>query len=218
MNIDNTTFPILDCIENNILTNNILTYLEDSGYSEDEISVIKRSLSLFINESLKIDYISKQLHKTLFDTPEYLKAKIMLQNSDEVTGLLLLPETTYPDFTNVPSYVDVNSLEYPINAILYIWLNYDNFDKRRGTFEYSWEEDEQRELLIIPIYYNEITQATKEFEMISNSEEYSEQEGRCWYGKIHDYVMSFIIYQEISLNNNKGQKQTIETNEVNFII
>ena len=46
--------------------------------------------------------------------------------------------------------------------------------------------------------------------MICNNElyatEYSEQGGRCWYGKIHDYVMSFLIYQEINLDNNKNQK------------
>lgn len=57
--------------------------------------------------------------------------------------------------------------------------------------------------------------------MICNNElyatEYSEQGGRCWYGKIHDYVMSFLIYQEINLENNRGQKQKIETNVVNFI-
>jgi len=35
--------------------------------------------------------------------------------------------------------------------------------------------------------------------------EYSEQEGRAWYGKIHDYVMSFLLFynnaETLSIND-----------------
>lgn len=221
MKINNITFPILDCIENNHLTDKIYSLLGGSGYEDDGIANIIRSLPAFFNENLIIDCISKEVHEQLLETSSFLKAKVMLQDSDELTGLLLLPDTIYADFSNVPDYVDVNTEDHPINVIFYTWTSFDNLQKRLGTFEEERGDDKGRDILIIPIHNNKITQATSQYHMICNDElygtEYSEQEGRCWYGKIHDYVMSFIIYQEINLNNNKGQKQIIGTNVVNVI-
>lgn len=221
MKINKNDFPILECIENNYLTDKIYSFLGSSGYEVDGITDIMKSLRAFFYGNIKIDCVSTVIHEQLLETPNFLKAKVMLQDSDEATGLLLLHDTIYSDLSNVPEYVDVNTEDYPISAIFYTWTSFDNLQKRLGTFEEEWGDDKGREILIIPIHNNKITQATSQYHMICNDElygtEYSEKEGRCWYGKIHDYVMSFLIYQEINLENNRGQKQKIETNVVNFI-
>lgn len=96
----NKAFPILDSIENNVLTSNIFTVLYNSGYSDVGIADIEENFPVFLNIPLKIDYISKELHERLLNVSNFFKAKVMLQNSDELTGLLLLPGTIYSDFSN----------------------------------------------------------------------------------------------------------------------
>ncbi|MBI3234603.1 MAG: hypothetical protein HYZ42_11275, partial [Bacteroidetes bacterium] len=63
--------------------------------------------------------------------------------------------------------------------------------------EELWDE-ESRTLIIIPIHNNRITQGTRQLEMIGNDEQFgddfSSRELRAWYGKIHDYVMSFLLF------------------------
>ena len=137
----NKAFPILDSIENNVLTNNIFNVLYNSGYTNDGIADIKKSFPVFLNTPLKIDYISQELHDLLLKTSNFFKARVMLQNSDELTGLLLLPDTIYSDFSNVPDYVDVDTTDYPINTILYAWSSFDNLDKRLGIFDEEWGDD-----------------------------------------------------------------------------
>lgn len=228
MKIDENKFPILGCIKNNKLTDKVFDMLDNSGFDDKGISDIKPSFDFFNGKQLQINYISATIHEKLSDTNNFVKAKSLLVNSPETTGLLLLPETVLPDFTNVPEYVDVDPKDYPINAILYSWLSSNNHDKisnkskledlqrriKAGETpppgadwdsymrdlqddEDSWDE-ESRTLIIIPIHSDRITQATNQYELTSNDEiygwEYSEREGRAWYGKIHDYVMSFILF------------------------
>ena len=242
--IDKNNFPILDCFKNNILTNQIHEMLQNSGYDMEGILSISESFDFFKNRNHKIFYIPKKIHEKLLDTNNFLKLKNRLKNSSETTGLLLLPESILPDFDNVPDYVDVDSNDYPINAILFSWLSYNNHDKisNRSQLEnlerkiksgekppqgadwnslmktlkendiWDKETNKNRSLLIIPVHFDRITQATKQFELTNNNEiygwEYSESEGRAWYGKIHDYVMSFLIYktelesEEINQNGN----------------
>ena len=82
---------------------------------------------------------------------------------------------------------------------MYSRLSSNNHDKVDGSFksEEAWEDDNGRTLFIVPICDHRITQATRQFDMTSCDEifgwDYSESEGRAWYGKIHDLVMSFIL-------------------------
>jgi hypothetical protein len=196
MKINENKFPILGCIKNNKLTDRIFEMLENSGFDNKAKIDIKASFDFFTNKQLQINYISSTIHEKLSDTNNFVKAKSLLINSPETTGLLLLPETVFPDFTNVPEYVDTDPKDYPINAVLYSWLSSDNHDRILNKEE-VWD-DEGKTLIIIPIHDERITQATHQYELISHNEiygwEYSNREGRAWYGKIHDYVMSFILF------------------------
>lgn len=209
--IDKNNFPILDCFKNNILTNQIHEMLHSSGYDKEGIASISESFKFFIGLKHKIDFIPIDIHEKCLDTKRFVSQKSKLLKSEQTVGLLLLPETILSDFSNVPDYVDVEIEDYPINAILFSWLSFDNHDKINGTFD-THGSNYGRELLILPIDKHRITQATNQYELTSNNEiygwEYSESEGRAWYGKIHDYVMSFLIYktelesEEINQNGN----------------
>ncbi len=228
MQINDRKFPILGSIENNKLTENVFNMLDNSGFDEKGVGDIRQSFDFFTGKNLQINYISSTIHEKILQTNNFIKAKSLLRNSPETTGLLLLPETILPDFSNVPDYVQVDPKDYPINAILYSWLSSNNHDKisnksklenlqqriRAGekppagadwdSLIETWQEsedewdEENRTLIIIPIDSKRITQATGQYELISNDEiygwEYSDQEGRAWYGKIHDYVMSFLLF------------------------
>jgi len=228
MKLTEDKFPILSCVENNILSEKIQEFLDRQVPDKEEQKEMLSSFPFFVNKRLQINYISKSIHEKLLDTSNFIKAKDLLKGSPQTVGLLLLPETIYPDFTNVPDYVDADPEDYPINAILYSWLSMDEHDKISNKYTLNdlkrrisegetapaganwdsliedlenpeeWGNDVDRELLILPIYDDGTTQATKQYEMQNNDEiygwEYSEQEGRSWYGKIHDYVMSFILF------------------------
>jgi hypothetical protein len=197
--INEQTFPILACLNDNIMSDGIQVMLEDSGFNDEGIHAIEKSFVFFQEKHVTVNFISPLVHQKLLVTKDFIHAKSLLRNSPERTGLLLLPETVFPDFTNVPSYADADAEDYPINAILYSWLNMDKHDQLAGTFdpEDPWGNKEERTLLIVPICNERITQATDQFHVVSNNEiygwEYSESEGRAWYGKIHDYVMSYLI-------------------------
>jgi hypothetical protein len=198
MIFDEKKFPILKFIENNIMTEFPKEILDNSGYDDKNISDLRNNILIFLNKQLQINYISTSIHEKLLDTSNFIKAKTLLSKSTETAGLLLLPETIYPDFANVPDYVTVNPKEYPINAILYIWLSNDNYDKLEGTFdkELSFGED-GRTIAILPIFNGKITQATDTHYLQSNNETYGDrynENDREWYGKILDYVMSFILF------------------------
>jgi hypothetical protein len=177
----------------------IQVILEDSGFDDKGIASIQKSFVFFQEKLVNVNFISEAAHRKLLATNSFIQTKSLLRNSVERTGLLLLPETIYPDFMNVPSYAGAVAADYPINAILYSWLSMDRHDQLTGTFnpDDPWRNQEERTLLIIPICDDRITQATDQFHMVSNDEiygwEYSESEGRAWYGKIHDYVMSYLI-------------------------
>lgn len=200
MIIDEEKFPILSCIESNILTNNIFDMLNNSGFEEDVINEIRPSFDFFTNRKLEINYISSEIHEKLIDTSYFIKGKSLLKISRETTGLLLLPKIIYPDFSNLTDYLTVDNCDYPINAIFYSWLTMDNHAKIAGTLEegQEWGNDNDRELLIIPVCDDRITQATRQLELINSDEifgwDYNVNEGRAWYGKIHDYIMSFILF------------------------
>lgn len=259
MKIDERKFPILGCIENNKLTNKIFDMLDNSGYDEKGISDIKRSFDFFFHRPLQLNYVSSTIHQKIADTNNFVKAKSLLRNSPETTGLLLLPETILPDFSNVPDYADADPKDYPINAILYSWLSANNHDRISNKSqlenlqqrikagekppagadwdrliqdlkdsEDEWDE-ESRTLIIIPIDSNRITQGTDQYHLISNDEiygwgEYSDQEGRAWYGKIHDYVMSFLLFYNFTEAEthiihgvDTGQSRRLKLNDEKFL-
>lgn len=258
MKIDERKFPILGCIENNKLTNKIFDMLDNSGYDEKGILDIKRSFDFFSGRPLQINYISSTIHQKIADTNNFVKAKSLLRNSPETAGLLLLPETILPDFSNVPDYAGADPKDYPINAILYSWLSANNHDRISNKSqlenlqqrikagekppagadwdrliqdlqdsEDEWDE-ESRTLIIIPIDSNRITQGTDQYHLISNDEiygwEYSDQEGRAWYGKIHDYVMSFLLFYNFTEAEthiihgvDTGQSRRLKLNDEKFL-
>jgi hypothetical protein len=259
MKLTEEKIPILSCIENNILSDKFQEFIDRQIPEKENQNEIKSSLPFFINKRLQINYISKSIHERLIDTSNFIKAKKLLKNSPTTVGLLLLPETIYPDFSNVPDYVQVDNKDFPINAILYSWLSMDEHDRisNKQTLEElkeriksgekppqgadweslineleegneEWGNNEDRELLILPIYNNRTSQATKQYELINNDEiygwDYSEQEGRSWYGKIHDYVMSFILFYNFTETETKiihgiesGEKRRVKLNGEKFI-
>lgn len=213
MKIDSVQFPILNFIDNNYLNPDIIEdLLYDSGYGDEAIESIGESFNLFLDVKLKIDLVSKEILNKLLKPSDYLKAKILLSNSDEIRGLLLLPETIYPNFDNVPKDEDVKAEDYPINGIFYSWLSPANYEKFSGeNWGYSGfnkEENYSRLLNIIPIHNDKVTQAASVAVMESGNSDFSEEyrgdliytEDRSWYGNIFDYIMAFILHQEIELD------------------
>jgi len=207
MNINKQNFPILSCLQKNTLTEQITAFVNRQVSEKGEQNEILESADFFKNRNLTISYITPHLHKELLVTANFLPAKNLLKGSATGAGLLLLPETLYPDFINVPEYVDADSEDYPIDAILYSWLSINDHDKHFGDYneEDPWEKEEDRELFILPVYQDGTTQATKRYEMTNNDElygwAYSDTEGRAWYGKVHDYVMSYIL---CTITNNQS--------------
>lgn len=201
--INEQTFPILACFDHNVLNDSLQFILENSGYEEKSWAAIKESFIFFKDKTLEITYISEAVHQKLFQTRDFEPAKSLLNNSPENTGLLLLPETIHPDFSQVPDYVDADAAHYPINAILYSWLAMDDHDLLNGSFDADepWHRPEDRALLILPVCDERITQATDQRHLVSYNEEYGmpcrEGDGREWYGKIHDYVMSYLILERM---------------------
>ncbi len=137
MEFEEKNYPILDYIKNNKLSTDIFYMLENSGYDEEGVLEVKPSFEFFINKPLHINYISATTHKIIFYTDDFINLKSRLKNSPETTGLLLLPETVLPDFSNVPSYADADPNHYPINAILYSWLSSNNHDKLINKIEFE---------------------------------------------------------------------------------
>lgn len=259
MKIDDRKFPILGCVTNNKLTDKVFDLLDKSGYDEKGIKSIKPSFDFFVNKHLQINYISSTIHEKLADTSNFIKAKSLLKNSKETVGLLLLPQTVLPDFTNVPEYAQADPNAYPINAILYSWVSSNNHDRtlNKSKFENlrqqikagekpppgadwnslmeSLQEDdednygeEDRTLLIIPIHNDRITQATDQYHLKGYEEEYgweySAKDGRAWYGKIHDYVMSFILFYNFTESEthvvhgtDTGESRRLKLNNEKFL-
>ena len=206
MNIDEQKFPILSCMQSNLLNDNIIDFVKRQVHDEKAVKEIMSSAAIFKDRNLTVTYITQPLHQLFLDTSNFISLKSHLKNTPTGAGLLLLPETLFPDFRNVPDFAEADCDDYPIDAILFSWLNMNDHDKLSGSYdpEMAWENDADRQLYILPIYQDGTTQATGHFEMSNNDEiygwEYSTSEGRGWYGKIHDYVMSFIL--SINLSNN----------------
>lgn len=258
MKIDDRKLPILSCITNNKLTERVFEVLDNSGYDEKGINGIKLSFDFFLNKHLQINYISSTIHEKLADTSNFIKAKSLLRNSPETTGLLLLPQTFLPDFSNVPEYAQADPRDYPIDAVFYSWLSANTHDRISNKIQLEnlqqrikagekpppgadWsglmkslqeEEDEWdangRTLIIIPIHKDRITQATEQYHMKGYDTEYgwdySEKEGRDWYGKIHDYVMSFILFYNFTeaethvvYGVDTGQLRRLKLNDEKFL-
>ncbi len=192
-------YPILKYIDNNELTSGIYHMLDHSGYSEEGITDIEKSFKFFAGKEININHISLEVLDALEITSNFIRDRTLLEGSKERAGLLLLPKTIFPNFDNVPEYAEADPADYPINAILYSWLSFNNHEAIDGTFdpEDVHRGEEGRSLVIIPICDDRITQATDEYHMTSNDEiygwPYSENEGRHWYGQIHDMVMSLIL-------------------------
>ena len=192
-------YPILRYIDENELTSGIYRMLDDSGYDGKSILDIEKSFKFFAGRKMDINHISPDILSALEKTPKFIHDRTLLENTRERTGLLLLPGTILPDFSNVPTYAEADPRDYPIDAILYSWLSYNNHYSIAGTFdpEDIYRGEQGRSLLIIPICGDRITQATEQFCMTSNDEiygwPYSENEGRHWYGQTHDMIMSLIL-------------------------
>jgi len=199
MDINEKDFPILSCVYDNQLGDRISEFVYTQVHDEAGIKEIMGSAAFFKHRHLNINYITNDLHNKLQTTSDFLPYKHLLKASVTGAGLLLLPEILYPDFSNVPDFAGADPEDYPIDAILYSWLSINDHEKHSGSFDTDmpWENDDDRELFILPIYQDGTTQATGRFEMTNNDEiygwEYSTAEGRGWYGKVHDYVMSFIL-------------------------
>tara|TARA_R110002050_G_scaffold297339_1_gene458596 strand:+ start:18060 stop:19031 length:972 start_codon:yes stop_codon:yes gene_type:complete len=258
MKLTEEKIPILSCVNNNVLTGEIQEFLDRQISEKENQKEVLSSLPFFVGKNLQINYISNSIHERLIDTSNFVKAKKLLKNSPTTVGLLLLPKTIYPYFTHLEDYPDYEAKDYPINAILYSWITMDEHDSisneyqlkdlqehikngvkpPKGTTwekkikdlenEEKWGNDEDRELLILPIYNDGTTQATNKYELTSNDEvygwDYSEQEGRSWYGKIHDYVMSFILFYNYTETETKvihgidsGEQRRIKLNGEKFI-
>lgn len=257
MKIDERRFPILGSVINNRLTEDVFEILENSGFDDKAISEIKQSFDFFFGQELQINYISKTIHEKLSDISNFIKAKSLLLNSPETTGLLLLPETILPDFSKVPDYAKADPNEYPINAILFSWLSANNHDKisNKGQLERlqermrsgekppagaNWDnlirdlqeteeewDESQRTLLIIPIDKDRITQATKQLHLTSEEELFGweyDTDDREWYGKIHDYVMSFLLFYHFTESEthivhgtDTGKARRVKLNDEKFL-
>lgn len=252
MKLNEDKFPILSCVNNNKLSEKIQEFLDRQIPEKEEQKDVISSFPFFIDKKLQINYLSKVIHQKLLDTSNFIKAKEMLKGSPTTVGLLLLPETIYPDFTNVPEYINIDSEDYPINAILYSWLSMDEHDKISNEYQLKdlrkridageeppkgadwdglieqlendedWGNDKDRELLILPIFDDGTTQASSSG-IVNNDEiygwEYSDQEMRSFYGKIHDYVMSFILFYNYTETETKvvhgidsGEQRRIKLN------
>ncbi|MGV8134974.1 MAG: hypothetical protein AB2L20_07150 [Mangrovibacterium sp.] len=229
MKITEDKFPILGCVKNNILTEKISEFVDRQVSDKNVKKEILDSVKYFKNKKLQVNYITNPIHEIFLDTSKFIKAKELLKNSPPTVGLLLLPSTVFPDFTYVPDYVKVDREDYPINAILYSWQNINEHDKISGDSdpEDPWDEN-NRELLILPIYNAGTTQATKQLYMFSEDELYgvkpSEDETRFWYGNIHDYVMSFILFYnytepkiKILYGADNGKQKRITMNNGKFL-
>lgn len=126
MKLAEDKFLILSCVNNNILSEKLQDFLDRQVPDKRGQKKILSSFPFFVNKRLQINYISKSIHEKLLETSNFIKAKDLLKGSLQSVGLLLLPETIYPDFTNVPDYEDADLEDYPINAIL-LWMNTTKF-------------------------------------------------------------------------------------------
>ena len=129
MQINERKFPILGSIENNKLTDKVFNMLDNSGFDDKVAGEIGQGFDFFWGKNLQINYISSTIHEKIAQINNFIKAKSLLKNSPETIGLLLLPETILPNFSNVPDYIQVDPKDYPVNAILYSWLSSNNHDK-----------------------------------------------------------------------------------------
>jgi hypothetical protein len=196
-------YPILKFIEDNRLKW-LNEMLEDSGYDEDGIKSISENFKYFEDKPIQAYFISKSIHKYLLNTNKFINDKILLTDTSEETGIIILPETLYPNFDEVPRYVEIEPNEYPINAIAYSWLAHSNHCIIDGDCD---DEDllnnKDKTLVILPFFNNKITQATSCNHMIDYDESFGTERyhgsGREWYGTVTDYVMSFIL-----ANNNRN--------------
>ncbi|MBB2950731.1 hypothetical protein [Sphingobacterium sp. JUb56] len=189
-------FDVLKCVEGNLLMVSINEFIEQQIDNYDQAKDLYKNLALFRDRFLEITYISTLFHDSLLDKENFIDHKHNLKSSQEHVGLLLLPETLYSDF----SFVDnVDETEFPMDAILYSWSNVNRHDKLLS--EYDQEDhhvnEDDRYLYILPIFGNATTVGSNRFEMTNIDDQfltpYDHQDGRTWYGKIHDYVMAFII-------------------------
>lgn len=128
-------YPILRYIDENEVTSGIYRMLDDSGYDGKSILDIEKSFKFFAGRKMDINHISPDILSALEKTPKFIRDRTLLENTRERTGLLLLPGTILPDFSNVPTYAGADPQDYPIDAILYSWLSYKNHDIIAGTFE-----------------------------------------------------------------------------------
>ena len=222
MKVTEREYPVLRCLVENQLTDEIKEFVFRQTSERKEQDDILSSLKFFEGRKLKISYISDSVHNMLTDSLNYVHLKHLLKNSPETTGLLLLPRVLLPDFTNVPDYVKIDNRDFPLNAIMYSWISLNAHDRINENYdeEEPWDEEE-RMLLILPIFGDGTTQATRQFEMTNNDDlyrwEYSESEGRAWYGNVLDYVMSFILFynyeENKKLTTQDVRKRKFEINE-----
>lgn len=214
-------FDVLKCVESNLLTIGINEFVEQQIENYEEAKDLYKSLALFRERYLEITYISTPFHDYLLDKANFVNLKRNLKGSKEHVGLLLLPETLYSDFSFVQN---VNATEFPINAILYSWSNVNRHDQLLS--EYDQEDhhlnEDDRYLYILPVFGSATSAGSNRFEMTNIDDQfltpYDHQDGRTWYGKIHDYVMAFIIAKDQPHNEFFINSVNLQDNSSNSIL
>ena len=220
MKINNIKFPILRFVDKNRLK------VDDSVYSEmvDYKSGIKDSkniLKLFENKELSIHYISKTIHDKLACTENFIKAKKLLPNLPEMTGLILLPEPLIPNV--VDPEVTWRHQDLKMNSILFSILKLSTYDTImsgkdntpiRSDYDeddeesYLWELDQYvnaRHLHFLPIQLDKFFHIQRD-SLSSFDEEFGNpftEFARGINGNIVDYLWSFALFYNYTETDNK---------------
>lgn len=203
-NVTESGYPILGYLDNNLLLDNIKDFIDFQTDIEKERIDIAESLKFFEKRSIQITALTSPVHDELVDSLNFVHLKSSLKYSLERTGLLLLPEVVLPDFTFLPDYIKISPFDYPIDGILYRWMDGIEYDKMSGIYD---EEDPlssegDRELVILPIFQTGTTQASSFSQMHNHDDMYRwtyNEDGREWYGNVLDYVMSFLLFYDFEV-------------------
>lgn len=199
-NLTTLKYPLLSLIENNCLAEDSIESLINFSVNKDQYREASKVWNFFEKKRLQLTFLDNDIAGYLIDV-EHLRSKAqLLKSSPPESGVILLDNPIYPVFSEIPEYVtDADARNHPINAIIYSWVNSDDYEK---FMDYYDPEDpnppDDRDLLILPFYEDTLTLCASIFDVTSPDEiygwKYEMAEGRGWYGNILDFVMSYIIF------------------------
>ncbi|KYG85464.1 hypothetical protein AWW67_15140 [Roseivirga seohaensis] len=192
--------PLLNFIHNNQFMDDTIKSLTHFTTCFEQHSEIVKVWKFFEHRDLQLAWLDNHISGYLIDV-ENLKDKAqLLKSSPQETGVIFLNNPIYPVFSEVPEYIkDINAQNYPVNTIVYSWLDSDEHSKLQGYYDpKAPNPPNDRDLLILPFFENTLTLMSDIFHVTSPDEiygwEYEMAEGRGWYGNILDFVMSYIIF------------------------